>query len=374
MKNNKKNILIYGAGAIGRGYLPWVFSPNEYNFYFVETSSNLRQAMKSKGSYLTHITKENGYNSIKIQISGVYAPDEDLDFPFGLDFIVTAVGPRSLFSLAKNFKAITSGNPVPILCFENDKSVVDKLKILLDYPNIFFGIPDVVTSNTAPDHLLREDDLAIVTEDGICYVDDSVSFIGGSVTYLSKEKLNEQWLAKLYIHNTTHCIAAYCGHQSGSIFLHEAMANKKIDDIVEGAMHEVKEMLIKKFKLSFNFVESYANKELARFRNKLLFDPISRVAREPFRKLLPSERLIGAAQLCLSVGIIPKNILLGIMAAFKYNKADDPDNHISLLFNALNPKDFIRITLDLKGNDALAELLIDTWDYNEYLVNNFNAK
>ena len=39
------------------------------------------------------------------------------------------------------------------------------------------------------------------------------------------------------------------------------------------------------------------NKELKRFENKLLFDPISRVAREPLRKLRSDNRIILALRL-----------------------------------------------------------------------------
>ena len=44
----KKKILIYGAGAIGRGYVPWVFSEKHYEFYFVDTNKKLISNLKKK--------------------------------------------------------------------------------------------------------------------------------------------------------------------------------------------------------------------------------------------------------------------------------------------------------------------------------------
>ena len=34
----KKRLLIYGAGAIGRGYIPWLFPSKDYEFSFVESN------------------------------------------------------------------------------------------------------------------------------------------------------------------------------------------------------------------------------------------------------------------------------------------------------------------------------------------------
>ena len=69
------------------------------------------------------------------------------------------------------------------------------------------------------------------------------------------------------------------------------MESTKIKDIVENAMIEVKLMLKNKYNIEEDFLDYYANKELQRFSNNLLCDPISRVAREPFRKLAKNERL-----------------------------------------------------------------------------------
>ena len=38
----EKKILVYGAGAIGRGFIPWVFSPSEFQFNYVESASKIR--------------------------------------------------------------------------------------------------------------------------------------------------------------------------------------------------------------------------------------------------------------------------------------------------------------------------------------------
>ena len=123
------------------------------------------------------------------------------------------------------------------------------------------------------------------------------------------------------------------------------MLYDKIISIVEGSMNELKDMLIKKYSIDKSFLDFYKNKKFKRFKNKLLFDPISRVAREPFRKLSTNERLIGAANLCLSKGVLPINIIKGIMAAFCFDRDSDNDFYIKYLINSLSREDFLRIII-----------------------------
>ena len=87
----------------------------------------------------------------------------------------------------------------PIIFFENDSKLPEKLSNLTKSKNFFFGIPDVITSNTAPQNLLDNDDLSIVTEDGQAFADISAKDIGGNIKYVSSKELKTQWLAKLYL-------------------------------------------------------------------------------------------------------------------------------------------------------------------------------
>jgi mannitol-1-phosphate/altronate dehydrogenase len=362
--NHKKKILIYGAGAIGRGFLPWIFSPEDFEYYYVERDDKIRNSLERDKHFVSLKTVKNNnknlYDILEVPIVKCFSPGEEIKSINTFDAIITAVGPRNILSLANSLK----DTKMPIICCENDSSIPVLLQSVIDNPNIVFAIPDVISSNTASDKIKKKYALSIITEDGVCYIDKRVSKIGGKVNYVSKEELEKQWKAKLYLHNTPHCIAAYLGSFLKVKYVHEAMSSPRAREIISGAMHEMQGVLLKKFNLNKKFVTSYANKELGRFGNKLLFDPISRVAREPFRKLAPRERLLGAAQLCLSVGIYPKNIMLGIMAAFFYNNNDDPDSNIQYLVRTLDTADFLKIVTLLTPDQALYQLLLETWNIN----------
>ena len=128
-------------------------------------------------------------------------------------------------------------------------------------------------------------------------------------------------------------------------------------------------MLIKKYSLDKKFTKFYGSKEFKRFSNKLLFDPISRVAREPFRKLQRKERLIGAANECLSVGIKPNALAVGILSAIQYKNIKDEDSGIKILRKALDKKEFLKIILNLQDGEPLHQFLLKNWESNSLKLN-----
>ena len=354
-----KKILIYGAGAIGRGYVPWLFKDTNTKLYFVEKNRNLRNKLLNVKKYKTYMTTPTGYECYESIIEDCFSPGEEFSIKY--DGAITAVGPRQVFDLKNNLKKLEC----PIIFFENDSTLPSKLSNLTKSKNFFFGIPDVITSNTAPQNLLHNDDLSIVTEDGQAFANESAKDIGGNIKYVNSKELKTQWLAKLYVHNTPHCIAAYLGSICKLTYLHEGMSSSNIYTIVENAMFEMGEALVNVYELDREFIRWYSKKELSRFSNKLLFDPISRVAREPFRKLGLTNRLIGAAQLCLQAGIIPKNIITGIMAAFSYDDINDNDSNIKILMDSLSPADFLSLVINIHSHESLYELIIKNWNTNK---------
>ena len=356
----KKKILIYGAGAIGRGFIPWIFPPSEFEISYVESDPKIRDLLNKQKKFLTFKTMNDRYEKLEVPIVHCYSPGKEVEIIENVDAVITAVGPRNALSLKESL----INTDMPVICCENDSTIPESLRTATNNPNIVFGIPDVITSNTAPKELLKQDPLSIVTENGVCYIDNKVSEIGGNCHYVDTDELRKQWLAKLYIHNTPHCIAAYLGNILMVNYIHESMKNKSVEKIVSKAMFETEQMLIRRYQLKEEFVKSYSQKELRRFKNTLLFDPIIRVAREPFRKLATNDRLISAAELCLASGIVPENVMMGIMAAFCYNNKQDPDFNITYLMKSLQDRDFLKIIIGLSADDALFAIMVERWKSN----------
>ena len=158
----KKKILIFGAGAIGRGFVAPLFYRNNYEINFVDSNINLVNRLNKKKKYYAGIIKNNKYKLSKILINKSYNLNERIDVR-SFDLVVSCVGIDNCY---KNYKYYKDAKYL-ISC-ENDIGTISKLKKITRNKNIFFGIPDVITSNTAP-KILKKDDLTVISEDESLY-------------------------------------------------------------------------------------------------------------------------------------------------------------------------------------------------------------
>jgi mannitol-1-phosphate 5-dehydrogenase len=356
----KTKILFMGAGAIGRGYLPWTLDASRHEFVFVDANPAIVERLNKFGGYTTFRVNGDKYDTMQVKVSAAYTPDSfKLEEHQDAVACFFSVGPRAV---AKAAQALV-GSKFPLILCENEPETVAVAKRIVGHDRCYFAVPDVITSNTAPKHFLEQDPLAITTENGVQFIEQGAEGLFGEMTMLSREELLRiQWTPKLYLHNTPHCITAYLGALMGKTYVHEAMTNPLAADIVEGAMNEMLQTLKLQWDIPHEFLEWYAEKELSRFRCQLLFDPVSRVAREPLRKLELHGRLIGAAQMCLTLGVLPRNLLKGIVGAILFEDVHDPDHHIRLMRESMDTPSFNRYVLGLRPGEPLDLMLRDQFD------------
>jgi len=305
------------------------------------------------------MAKEGVLEEKFIKVNYAFHLDEfDLSLITDVNAVYMAVGPRNILKASKGLKNIHC----PIVLCENDDATVITLQKALNYDNIYFAIPDVITSSTASEENLKIDPLAIHTENGELFVDDRASCTLGNIRYVSEEELKKQWTAKLFLHNTPHCVAAYLGALLGLKYVHDPMKIAATREIVVETMKEMLTALKATWTIPHDFLDWYAEKEILRFSNELLMDPISRVAREPFRKLELNGRLIGAAQMCFRYGFVPYNIVKGIVAAILFENEKDNDSNIILLRKHLPMKVFLTYVIGLRSGEVLEDLLSSEYD------------
>jgi mannitol-1-phosphate 5-dehydrogenase len=128
---------------------------------------------------------------------------------------------------------------------------------------------------------------------------------------------------KLYVLNCGHAVCAYLGFRRGYTYIHEAMADEEIRSAVVGAMLEAQRALQCKHGRTLHYA-SFINEILTSFQNAALMDTISRVGRDPIRKLKADDRLIGPAKLAYRYGVEPTYLIQGCAAALQFAPADDP--------------------------------------------------
>lgn len=348
-----KKILIYGAGAIGRGFLAPLLQKFNIDLSFVDRNGYIINEMKKRKSYKTAVTKESGFEIIDVPIKEAFLLGEESNIA-NYDIIFSCVGPNNCYDLAEKFKQAK----VVISC-ENDSSSSIKLRELSGNKNIYFGIPDVITSNTASEDLKRKDPLATITEKGVLILEKGSYELPEDILQVDKDELRMHWMCKLFIHNAPHAIVAYLGWLKGYTYIHEAMADCDIEKIVVGSIGEMTKGVIAAKYATEDFANMYKEKELRRFRNKFLYDPILRVAREPIRKISKDNRLILGLRIAFFNGAMPINTAIGTKAALEYdNPQDNEAVYLQSLRRSLGDMEVLRKYSGIEMFDPLGNFII----------------
>ena len=144
--------------------------------------------------------------------------------------------------------------------------------------------------------------------------------ITGMIPHENIEALVER---KLFMHNAGHALCSYWGYRKGYSYVFEAVRDSVLRKRLLEAMEESANALCRKHGFTQAENREYGEDLVRRFDNEGLKDTVERGARDPARKLGHDERLVGAANLALENGIVPRNLALGIAAAIRYDNWRD---------------------------------------------------
>ena len=349
-----KKVLIFGAGAIGRGFLAPLLFKYGYKISFVDKDKKLVKKLKKRLAYTAAEINKKKYKLIKNKINEVFGLREKIEVE-KYDLVFCCVGPNESKKIAHKF-----ANAKVVISCENDFFSPYYLKKISKNKNIYFGIPDVITSNTAPSKLLKIDDLTTVTEQGILVLEKGNYNLNKKIKQLNKKNLEIHWRSKLFIHNAPHAILAYLGFLNKYKFIHDAMGNKNISKIVLGAMNEITNGIVNAKYVPKVFANNYKKKEINRFKNKLLYDPILRVAREPIRKLGKENRIILSLRVAQWNNKLPKNTATGVKAALNFfNKNDKESVYLQKLRKKYGDSQVLEKICGIEQTDPLNDFCLN---------------
>ena len=130
---------------------------------------------------------------------------------------------------------------------------------------------------------------------------------------------------KLFTHNLGHACMGYIGYLKGYSYIHETFSDEYLLTVFNSALYETSQALLKLYP---DDLDPDEHREVIediqiRFANPLIMDSVNRVARDPIRKLGPTDRLIGSAKLCIDQEIFPQHIACICGAAMCYDYPED---------------------------------------------------
>ncbi|MBP6102489.1 MAG: mannitol-1-phosphate 5-dehydrogenase, partial [Leptotrichiaceae bacterium] len=336
--------LHFGAGNIGRGFIGKLLSEAGYRVNFVDINEAVIKSLEANGEYIVEVVGETATKEVVKNVNGIFSTDTDAILKVGNEtgIITMAVGPnvlpiiaKTVAKIIKNRKELNNTNFLNVIACEN-----------------------MIKGSS----FLKEKVLAELSEEEAKYVDSYVAFVDSAVdrivpptdsgitdpTYVMVEEFYE-WIVdknqikgnleikgmikvdnlmaylerKLFTLNTGHAITAYIGKSKGIATVDESIMDPEVRAIVVGAMKESGEVLINRYSFVREEHYKYIEKILKRFENKYLKDDVSRVGRQPIRKLGKNERLIKPLLGTIEYNLPNDNLLQGIIYALKFDGEDE---------------------------------------------------
>jgi len=361
--NMSDKVVIFGAGATGRGHVGLLCWQAGYNLIFVDRDAGLVDALQAAGRYTVSLF---GPQRTDVTVSGfrVFHAEQRQAIAQELAdaaLVLTAVFDQNLPDVARTLAlgvraCREAGRQTPLNCLAcenmmNSSTVLGQhVKALLTgedlaYCNTYWGFPDCMISRVVPRP--PEGSLNLVAEDYNEWTACAAEFRGPKPAGLTALELVDNQTArlerKLFIHNGAHAVCGYVAFHRGHRYVHEAVADPVVAEHVLGALDELGEVVRRRHGFSAESIQAYKADFVRRGSLSELRDEILRVVRDPIRKLSPRERLVAPALLAVEYGLPRCWITKGIVAALRYRHPADPS---SLALAEMLARDGLTTTLE----------------------------
>ncbi|TVR71125.1 MAG: hypothetical protein EA427_04635 [Spirochaetaceae bacterium] len=389
-----RQLLQIGAGNIGRGYMAQLFHEAGYRLVFADALEPVVQALNRAGGYTLRVLDAHARSAREIRVEPVRAVSIADETALGREVrdasvIATAVGVNNLPRLAEPLaRALAwrreAGLPgVDIYLCENTleagRELRDAVCAIAEAEGTLgnIGLAPWIRENVGfvgttvarmvpiiPEEERRRDPLLVVADAyrPLPYDARACRHAPPEVPDFSpRENFPAEVERKLFLYNMCHGSLAYLGAPRGYRYVHETLQDGELREIFLGAAREVARALEREYPRDITREGNDAIIEdiLVRYGNPLLQDTVSRVGRDPLRKLGRRDRLVGATLLCERHGIEPRNIERIIVQALAYRDPEDPAAvRLEEMIRTLPPEAVLREVCGLEAEEPPARRLL----------------
>lgn len=371
----------FGAGNIGRGFVGLLLHEAGYEVVFADVNAELIDTLDAADSYDVHLVGEESQTKTVTGFRAINSATDEAALIAEIataDVVTTAVGPRILRFvapvIAKGLAARADDAPrLAVMACENAIGATDLLAAeLMD------GLPDdetreelaakAVFADTAVDRIVPAQapgsGVDVTVETFYEWVVDRSPFAGNEPPIPGAhfvDSLAPYIERKLFTVNTGHATVAYTGFLQGATTISEAIAIPVVRQAAEDALRETSAALVAKHGLDADEMAAYRAKILDRFTNPHLIDEVTRVGREPLRKLGRSDRFIGPAiDHVAYVGTVPQALLAAIGAALRFDVPEDTQSvELQHLLREASAEDIVTEVTGVTPGEALYAPLVE---------------
>ncbi|MFS0731015.1 mannitol-1-phosphate 5-dehydrogenase [Curtobacterium sp. 1P10AnD] len=332
----------FGAGNIGRGFVGLLLHEAGYEVVFADVAAPLIDALAAADSYTVH---EVGQDAKDHEVTGFRALNSAQDEPgviaevAAADVVTCAVGPNVLKFIAPVIAAglqqrDAGAPPLAVMACENAINATDRLREFiveaLPAETRDQALAKAVFANTAVDRIVPAQPegagLDVTVETYHEWAIDRTPFNGSEPDIPGAhyvDGLAASIERKLFTVNTGHATVAYHGYLAGADKIADAIAIPAVRSELESVLAETSDLLVRRHELDPEVHRAYVEAIIARFENPHLPDTVTRVGRQPLRKLSRDERFVSPAAALAEDGTEPTALLDAMGAALRFDVADD---------------------------------------------------
>lgn len=346
---DEQEIVIFGAGKIGRSFIGQLFGTAGYKVVFVDIDRMLVDLINNRKCYKVVTKSEKEVTIVVGNVSAIRADDFDAvsEAVATAGIIAISVGKNAVEKVIPMISAGLQlryerfpGRALDIIIAENMISGGDFLKENLlknlppDFPfNRMTGLIETSIGKMVPimsQADLENDPLQVFAEPYNTLIVDRKGFktpIPRIKGLAPKENIRAWVDRKAFIHNLGHATAAYYGHflHNGAVYMYEVLDDRNVLDFTREVMMQSADILLSAYPDDFSRMdlEDHIDDLLSRFRNRFLRDTVFRVGHDLCRKLSSDDRFMGAVRLGIHHGKPYDKILRAMSYGFFFRVSDE---------------------------------------------------
>lgn len=354
------NVVVFGAGNVGRGFLGLETYLLGYDVTFVDVDKKVVDCLRKNKEYEVNFFQNRASKNVKVK--NAFHLDET-DLILGqlqkTDIVLTAVGTNNLKYIAPIIsKGIQKHGKQLIVACENTPNNTQILKSYVD-ERIPHSERYAEFANCVIDRIcLRKNGNLFVEPNFEWVVETSNDLLGG----IDKtNNLEPYFTRKLFLVNCAHAIIGYVGHHENYVYVHEALSNRNIRQLVDGSLRESSFGLSSAYRFGQGILNHYIQKTMDRLSNPEISDDIQRVVRNPIRKLHKGERLVGPAVLAYKYGLVPQNLCRAVKYLLMY-RGDYEGKELQSRIRTVGVRKTLEEYTELKRNHFLISKIASEYE------------
>ena len=362
----RNEIVIVGAGKIGCGHLAALFDEAGWDVVIACRRPTVVEGIRAAGRFRLRII---GGDVQEVEARPVLlGSDEWVRAVAEADLVATAVGARNVASLDEDLArglaarerpvdvwVVENGDAAPVL-EEATRTAAEREGLSLPPHGIVGAIAwRAVTAgdwkaSSSPEFVADECRTLVVDRDRALTPIPQIPGIEATDTYA------DDLMAKFLGFGAGHAMCAYLGLLRGHTFIHEAIDDPLLRPMIQRSLRTSRRALLSIDAESGADVAQSIEDIITRYTNTGLGDRLTRVARDPIRKLAADGPLVGAARLVQRVtGRVPAGFARAIASALAYRNPEDAQAvQLAERLDRAGPAAVLQENCDLPADDPLA--------------------